>query len=152
MKFLDGLSDDLKKNLLEGLRILWTQASTSIEGNTLTLGETAFVLSEGLTIKGKPLKDHRDVEGHARAVDLSLALVKKDVLTTEDLFDLHIENEQRYDYITALSEYHLANGVTTAKRELVFDNASLEKFQAVCEQSWAKSRALIEQAKALQNA
>jgi len=58
MKFLDGLSDDLKKNLLKGLRVLWTHASTSIEGNTLTLGETDFVLSERLTIKGKPLKDH----------------------------------------------------------------------------------------------
>jgi Fic family protein len=260
MKFLDGLSDDLKKNLLKGLRVLWTHASTSIEGNTLTLGETDFVLSEGLTIKGKPLKDHRDVEGHARAVDLLLNLVKKDTFTAEDLFDLHrlvineqildfykpsggwknensfttitlgdtprifqfsnylevpqlmarwldllkrevrapkepkealksfarlhvsfvgihpfwdgngrmarlvsnlpclksgyppiiIENDWRYDYITALAEYHLANGVPTAKTDLVFDNPSLEKFQAVCEQSWAKSWTLVDEARALQ--
>ena len=33
---------------------MWTHTSTSIEGNTLTLGETAFVLSEGLTIRESP--------------------------------------------------------------------------------------------------
>ncbi|MGO9021125.1 MAG: hypothetical protein ACLQVJ_22515 [Syntrophobacteraceae bacterium] len=43
MKFLEGLAEDIKKNLLEQLRVLWTHASTAIEGNTLTLGETAFV-------------------------------------------------------------------------------------------------------------
>jgi len=89
MKFLEGLSDDIKKNLLEQLRVLWTHTSTAIEGNTLTLGETAFVLSEGLTISGKSLKDHRDVEGHARAVDCILALVEKNEITARDLFGLH---------------------------------------------------------------
>ncbi len=89
MKFLEGLSEDIKKNLLEQLRVLWTHASTAIEGNTLTLGETAFVLSEGLTIRGKPLKDHREVEGHARAVELVYALLKKDEIVASDLFDLH---------------------------------------------------------------
>jgi Fic family protein len=61
-----------------------------------------------------------------------------------------IENEQRYDYITALAEYHLAHGVPTSKTDLFFDNSSLEKFYAVCEQSWAKSWTLVEQARALQ--
>ena len=54
MKFLEGLSEDIKRNLLEQLRVLWTHTSTALEGNTLTLGETAFVLSEGLTISGNP--------------------------------------------------------------------------------------------------
>ncbi len=89
MKFIEGLSEDIKENLLEQLRVLWTHTSTAIEGNSLTLGETAFVLSEGLTIGGKPLKDHRDVEGHARAVDLMYDLVKKDSIASADLFDLH---------------------------------------------------------------
>lgn len=89
MKFLEGLAEDIKKNLLEQLRVLWTHTSTAIEGNTLTLGETAFVLSEGLTISGKPLKDHRDIEGHARAVDLVYGLVQKQEITAPDLFDLH---------------------------------------------------------------
>jgi Fic family protein len=89
MQFLEGLAEDIKNNLLEQLRVLWTHTSTAIEGNTLSLGETAFVLSEGLTISGKPLKDHRDVEGHARAVDVMYTLVRKDEITAADLFDLH---------------------------------------------------------------
>lgn len=89
MNFLEGLAQDIKKNLLEQLRVFWTHTSTAIEGNTLTLSETAFVLREGLTISGKPLQDHRDIDGHARAVDLMLGLVQKQQITETDLFDLH---------------------------------------------------------------
>lgn len=67
MRFLDGLDADLRGALLAQLRDLWTHTSTALEGNTLTLGETAFVLAEGITISGKPLEDHREVVGHARA-------------------------------------------------------------------------------------
>ncbi|CAK8719934.1 hypothetical protein LDFHOB_09360 [Candidatus Electronema aureum] len=66
-----NLDADIRAALLIQLRDLWTHTSTAIEGNSLTLGETAFVLREGLTIAGKPLKDHQDVVGHARAIALS---------------------------------------------------------------------------------
>ncbi len=90
MKFLDGLDNDIKQNLLAQLRNLWTHTSTAIEGNTLTLGETAFVIEEGLTVSGKPLKDHEEVVGHAKAIDLIYELVKqsKEILE-QDLFKLH---------------------------------------------------------------
>lgn len=115
MKFLDGLADDIKKNLLEQLRVLWTHASTAIEGNTLTLGETAFVLSEGLTIQGKPLKDHRDVEGHARAVDLVLELVKKADIKADDLFTLHklVITEPVFDVYKPVGGWKKENNSTT---------------------------------------
>lgn len=88
--FLNGLDDDLRKALLIQLRNLWTHTSTAIEGNTLTLGETAFVLEEGLTISGKPLKDHEEVVGHARAIDLMYNFIRKErEPTEEDLFVLH---------------------------------------------------------------
>jgi Fic family protein len=114
MKFLDGLSPDIKKNLLSQLRVLWTHGSTGIEGNTLTLGETAFVLSEGLTIKGKPLKDHRDIHGHARAVDLLLGLVEKDEFTKADLFDLHrlVLDEQVLDPYKPVGDWKRENNST----------------------------------------
>jgi Fic family protein len=114
MKFLDGLSEDIQKNLLDELRVLWTHASTGIEGNTLTLGETAFVLREGLTISGKPLKDHRDVEGHARAVDLLLELLKRDAFTKEDLFNLHriVINEQIFDVYKPIGHWKNENNST----------------------------------------
>jgi len=88
--FLNGLDADLQESLLKAIRNLWTHTSTAIEGNTLSLGETAFVLEEGLTISGKPLKDHQEVVGHARAIDLLLELVRTDQPVREaDLFALH---------------------------------------------------------------
>ena len=90
MKFLSGLDNDIKENLIAQIRNLWTHTSTAIEGNTLTLGETAFVIEEGLTISGKPLKDHQEVIGHAKAIDLIYQAVagKKDI-DEIDLYDLH---------------------------------------------------------------
>lgn len=88
--FLTGLDEDIRKDLMIQLRNLWTHASTAIEGNVLTLGETAFVLGEGLTVAGKPLKDHEEVVGHARAIDLLSTLVNRTSPVREtDLFDLH---------------------------------------------------------------
>ena len=74
MEFLQNLDSDLKSALKARLRDLWTHTSTAIEGNTLTLGETKFVIEEGLTVSGKPLKDHHEVVGHARAIDLVYAI------------------------------------------------------------------------------
>lgn len=74
--FLKDLDNDIRDELLAQLRNLWTHTSTAIEGNTLTFGETAFVLEEGLTISGKPLKDHEEVVGHAKAIDLVYDFIK----------------------------------------------------------------------------
>jgi len=114
MRFLEGLSEDIKKNLLEQLRVSWTHTSTAIEGNTLTLGETAFVLSEGLTINGKPLKDHRDVEGHARAVDVLYNFVGKDEIIEADLFDLHrlVISEHILDFYKPVGGWKRENNST----------------------------------------
>ena len=86
--FLRGLDSDVKKELLAQIRDLWTYTSTALEGNTLTLGDTHFVLQEGLTISGKPIKDHQEVIGHARAIDL-LYRSLSEPLTEEIVFDLH---------------------------------------------------------------
>lgn len=41
--------------------------SNAIEGNTLTLAETELVLNRGLTVGGKPLKDHLEATNHRAA-------------------------------------------------------------------------------------
>ncbi len=88
--FLKNLDEDIRKALVAQLRNLWTHESTAIEGNTLTLGETAFVIEEGLTVSGKPLKDHQEVVGHARAIDLLYDMVDRSSEITEaDIFLLH---------------------------------------------------------------
>jgi len=89
VKFFQNLDSDIKAALKAQLRDLWTHTSTALEGNTLTLGETKFVIEEGLTVSGKPLKDHHEVVGHARAIDLIYAMVGKSEIQDMDLFELH---------------------------------------------------------------
>lgn len=90
LSFLEGLDNDIRKALMAQLRNLWTHTSTAIEGNILTLGETAFVIEEGLTVSGKPLKDHQEVVGHARAIDLIYDMANRQTrIIEQDLFDLH---------------------------------------------------------------
>ena len=75
--------------LLQELIVQWTHDSTAIEGNTLSLGETKAVIEHGLTISGKPLKDHHEVIGHKRALDLVFTWSGRSALRFDDLFDLH---------------------------------------------------------------
>lgn len=54
------------ERLAEEFLIEFTYNSNAIEGNTLTLKETAMVL-EGVTVDQKPLKDHFEAVGHRDA-------------------------------------------------------------------------------------
>lgn len=74
----------------ERLRIDWTYNSNAIEGNTLTYGQTAFFLREGLTSEGKPLKDYVEAKNHAEAIDYLQEVVKsKKTLTEGFIKELH---------------------------------------------------------------
>lgn len=102
MKFLEGLGLDrcMRENVLLAIRDLWAHGSTAIEGNRLTLGETRLVIEEGLTIAGKPLRDHVEVVGHARAMDLMFGMLGRTIVE-EDLFALHkaVLNEVVFDVL-----------------------------------------------------
>ena len=87
--FLDGISVTRQTELLKAIKALWTHGSTGIEGNTLSLGDTMAVLEYGLTVKGKPLKDHQDVVSHAKGVDFISSLLDKSQISADDLFTLH---------------------------------------------------------------
>lgn len=67
LKKLRPLSPESVKRLSEDFMIAFVYNSNAIEGNTLTLEETALVLKEGITIDKKPLKDHLEALGHKKA-------------------------------------------------------------------------------------
>ena len=65
---LRPLSPELVAKLKEKFEIEMTYNSNAIEGNTLTLKETGLVLQHGITVKGKPLKDHLEAKNHKEAL------------------------------------------------------------------------------------
>ena len=74
----------------ESLSIEWTYNSNSIEGNTLSLRETQMVLQEGITIKGKSLREHFETHNHDKAIDYLYRIVNDDyVLRSIDILSLH---------------------------------------------------------------
>ena len=78
------------QNIKEAFLIEWTYNSNSIEGNTLTLRETQMVLQEGITIKGKSLREHFEAKNHETAIYKLYTLVKENyVLNAKDVLDLH---------------------------------------------------------------
>ena len=57
------------KKIQDALDIEYTYESNRIEGNTLTLQETALVVNEGITIFGKSMREHLEAINHAEAID-----------------------------------------------------------------------------------
>ena len=78
---LKSNDDSLWNIIAKKLKVDWTYNSNSIEGSTLTLGETFFFISEGLTVEGKPFKDFLDAKNHVEAIDYLYELVsnKRDI-------------------------------------------------------------------------
>ncbi len=124
--------DDLKRCLdsfrplnpiqLKGLEhvfdIQYTHESTKIEGNSLTLSETALVIEKGITVKGKPLKDHVEVVNHQKALEYvkSIAvpdyqLNENDVLKIHDLvlqgIDHHNAGRYRHERVIISGSRHI---------------------------------------------
>lgn len=86
-KELDGrrpLTEGEAARLNEEFIVEYTYNSNAIEGNTLTLRETDFVL-RGLTIDKKPLKDHMEAVGHKEAFEYVSDLVKNNVPISESI-------------------------------------------------------------------
>ena len=77
------------KQLKEYYRIGFTYSSNALEGNSLTETETRIVIGEGITIGGKPLKDHLEAIGHSEAYDHIHKLSGRDTIVEKDILSLH---------------------------------------------------------------
>lgn len=64
------------EKLRQQFSIEMTYNSNAIEGNKLTLKETFLVIREGLTIKGKSLKDHLEAKDHYDALNYLYDLIE----------------------------------------------------------------------------
>ena len=72
------------ERLRKEFMVEFTYNSNAIEGNTLTLKETAMVL-EGMTIDQKPLKDHLEAIGHVQAFEYIQTIAETDCALDEKI-------------------------------------------------------------------
>ena len=83
----------LKKKIVDELKEYYkiglTYTSNALEGNSLTETETKIVLEDGITIGGKPLREHYEAVGAAEGYDFIYKLIKKETITEKDIFKLH---------------------------------------------------------------
>lgn len=87
---LRPISPTILKKTQERFEIEMTYNSNAIEGNSLSLKETYWVIQEGLTIKEKPLKDHLEAKNQKEALDFLYQLVdeRKRIIINENLIKL----------------------------------------------------------------
>ena len=83
------LPPETLKSLRDYYRVGLTYTSNALEGNSLTESETKVVIEDGLTIEGKPLRDHYEAVGHAKAYDYVYLITEKEGLTEENILNLH---------------------------------------------------------------
>ncbi|MCY3869836.1 MAG: Fic family protein [Gemmatimonadetes bacterium] len=85
---LRPLPSDVLGRIEQKLRIESNYHSNAVEGNSLTLGETRSLILHGLTARGKPMRDHLDIEGHDEAIKAMEDAVKRN----ESLNEVFIRN------------------------------------------------------------
>ncbi|WP_370649007.1 Fic family protein [uncultured Rikenella sp.] len=87
---LRPLPEATVRSLNEAMSIEYTYDSNRIEGNTLTLQETALVINEGITISGKSLREHLEVINHIEAVEFIEEVASQELPITESVIrDIH---------------------------------------------------------------
>jgi Fic family protein len=87
---LRPLAPEALDNLQHYYDIELTYTSNAIEGNTLSAVETTLVIEHGVTIGGKPLKDHLEALDHYDAIRYVRELARQSTILTEsDVRNLH---------------------------------------------------------------
>jgi len=87
---LRPLPPQLAKKLGEQMQIEFTYNSNAIEGNTLSLRETQLVIQEGITVRGKSLREHLEARNHPEAIDYVESLAQKEaIIKQDDILKVH---------------------------------------------------------------
>lgn len=84
------LNREIVAELKQRYDVRFTYHSNAIEGNTLSLRETALVLERGITIAGKSLKEHLEVIGHEQAINYIESFAEANAVINEwELRQIH---------------------------------------------------------------
>ena len=90
LSILRPLPSEALKKIEDALDMEYTYESNRIEGNTLTLQETALVVNEGITISGKSMREHLEAINHAQAIDFIKDVARQDIdISERTIKDIH---------------------------------------------------------------
>ena len=113
------LDENVLKQIKAYFKISFTYSSNAIEGNSLSLSETKIIIEDGITIGGKPVKEHLEVIGNSNAYDLLFDIANQNLQISEDIIlqlhrilysNIDVENAGKYRKCNVLitgSEYEL---------------------------------------------
>lgn len=78
------------EKIKESLSVEWTYNSNGIEGNSMTLQETYIIINDGMTVKGKSLKEHLEINNHHKALAFLYKVAnKQQKLDVRAILDIH---------------------------------------------------------------
>jgi Fic family protein len=138
---LRPLPEHTVRTLHEQQVLEWTYHSNAIEGNTLTLMETKVVL-EGITIGGKPLREHFEVINHKEAIDYVEAIVQnQEALSEWQIKSIHHLVLKNIDDRNA-GQYRQENVVIAGAEHLLPDHFKVPEAMAGLMDWYSRSREL----------
>jgi Fic family protein len=93
----------LVRNFEECLAIKYTYHSNALEGNSLSLSETALVIEHGITIGGKTVREHLEAINHAQAIEFikEISHKKTTEIALDDILAIHKIILQKNDDLNA---------------------------------------------------
>lgn len=78
------------KRMRAEFSVEWTYNSNAIEGNTISLRETRMVIEHGLTVSGKTLAEHFEINNHQKAIEFVEALAKtRSAINEGEILEIH---------------------------------------------------------------
>lgn len=151
---LPPLSSEIYTPARRSLRVLADHHSSAIEGNTLTLGETAEYLRSGTHPVGRPEREVMEIRGHDEAVtEVESAIRAQRPLTEDFILGLHrtlmepvVEHEEAVSGLPPpptqpVGAYKkLTNSVMTSTGEKVFTLPADTPAAMLDLLSWSRSR------------
>lgn len=151
---LPSLSSEIYDPVRRSLRVLADHHSSAIEGNTLTLGETAEFLRSGTRPVGRPERDVMEVRGHDEAVaEVESAIRGQRTLTEDFILGLHrtlmapvVEHEEAVSGLPPpasrpVGAYKtLPNSVMTSTGERVFTLPAVTPAAMLDLLSWSRTQ------------
>ena len=92
----EALPPVVVEKYLRDFAVTYTHESTAMEGNTLSLRETALLLVDGVTVGGKNLREIYEVTNHDKAFSCVLSLIHDgrslDESIVKDLHEILMQN------------------------------------------------------------